>query len=124
MGGYLSDLRQRREEKMAASRAMVDELIKTKKVFMVSKAYCPFCVKAKNALANYKIIPSEYEILELEGRDDMSEIQSYMQQLTGGRTVPRVFIGGKFIGGGDETMAAHRSKKLGPMLQSIGALEN
>ena len=45
-----------------------------------------------------------------------------MRQLTGGRSVPRVFIGGKFIGGGDETEAAHKSGKLQGMLESAGAV--
>jgi glutaredoxin-related protein len=36
--------------------------------------------------------------------------------------VPRVFIGGKFIGGGNETSELHRSKKLAPMLKKIGAI--
>lgn len=45
-----------------------------------------------------------------------------MKQLTGGRSVPRVFIGGACIGGGDETEAAHRSGKLQGMLESAGAL--
>ena len=45
-----------------------------------------------------------------------------MKQLTGGRSVPRVFIGGKCIGGGDETEGAHRSGKLQGMLESAGAL--
>jgi glutaredoxin len=36
--------------------------------------------------------------------------------------VPRVFIGGKFIGGGNETAELHRKKKLGKMLQKIGAI--
>ena len=35
--------------------------------------------------------------------------QAYMKQLTGASSVPRVFIGGSCIGGGDETAAAHRS---------------
>ena len=45
-----------------------------------------------------------------------------MKQLTGGRSVPRVFIGGKCIGGGDETMSAHKSGKMQKMLQEAGAL--
>jgi glutaredoxin len=36
--------------------------------------------------------------------------------------VPRVFIGGKFIGGGNETAELHRKKELGKMLQKIGAI--
>ena len=49
-------------------------------------------------------------------------VKDYMKQLTGGRSVPRVFIGGKCIGGGDETEGAHRSGKLQGMLESAGAL--
>jgi len=113
-----------KERKMSGARgkALVQDLIKTKKVLMISKVYCPFCVKAKDALKNYKINPEDYEILEIEDRDDCSEIQDYMKQLTGARSVPRVFIGGKCIGGGDETMSAHRSGKLQGMLEEVGAL--
>jgi len=107
---------------MAKGKQLVIELIKNKKVVMVSKSSCPFCVKAKNALANYKIKPDEYEILEIAGRDDMSEIQDYMREITGARSVPRVFIDGKCIGGGDETMSLHRSNQLNGLLQNAGAL--
>jgi len=105
-----------------SGKALVSGLIKEKKVLMVSKRSCPFCVKAKQALSNYKLNPEVYEILELEGRSDMSDIQNYMRELTGARSVPRVFIDGQCIGGGDETMTLHRSGKLGPMLENIGAL--
>jgi len=33
-----------------------------------------------------------------------------MSEITGARSVPRVFIGGKFYGGGDEMMNMHRNK--------------
>ena len=45
-----------------------------------------------------------------------------MRELTGGRSVPRVFIGGKFIGGGDETVAAHKAGKLDKMLRDARAI--
>ena len=45
-----------------------------------------------------------------------------MKKLTGGRSVPRVFIGGQFVGGGDETAAAHRDGKLQALLEAGGAL--
>ena len=45
-----------------------------------------------------------------------------MKKITGGRSVPRVFIEGKFIGGGDETMAAHKSGNMQKMLQDAGAI--
>jgi glutaredoxin-related protein len=36
--------------------------------------------------------------------------------------VPRVFIKGKCIGGGNETSSLHKSKKLGNMLRDAGAI--
>ena len=45
-----------------------------------------------------------------------------MKKLTGGRSVPRVFIGGQFVGGGDETAAFHRDGKLQALLEASGAL--
>ncbi len=36
--------------------------------------------------------------------------------------VPRVFIGGKFVGGGDETRTLDRQGKLRPMLEEVGAI--
>ena len=44
---------------------------------MVSKSYCPYCTKAKSVLKLYKINPEDYEILEIDGRPDMDEIQEY-----------------------------------------------
>ena len=37
---------------------------------------------------------------------DADKIQDALLKITGGRSVPRVFIHGKFFGGGDETAAA------------------
>ena len=42
----------------------------------------------------------------------MGAIQNYLQQITGARSVPRVFINGKFYGGGDETAAGARNGDL------------
>ncbi len=41
--------------------------------------------------------------------------------MTGGRSVPRVFVGGKFIGGCDDTMAAHASGEFEKLLKDAGA---
>merc|ERR1712223_763534 len=76
---------------------------KDRKVVVISKSYCPFCKKAKQVLAIYNIPKECIEIREIENDPNCEEIQRYMMELTGGRSVPRVFIGGKCIGGGDET---------------------
>jgi len=43
-------------------------------------------------------------------------------ELTGQRTVPNVFIGGKHIGGNDKTQDLHRKGDLVPLLKAVGAL--
>jgi len=105
-----------------AGKELVASLIKSKKVLVISKSYCPFCVKAKDVLKQYKIDPSSMEIMEIENNPKCDEIQDYLKKLTGARSVPRVFIGGKCIGGGDETAALHRNGKLNQLLQGVGAL--
>ena len=60
--------------------------------------------------------------MQLDERQDGDAIQDYLNQLTGGRSVPRVFIAGKFIGGGDDTVAKQQSGELKKILQQAGAL--
>ena len=49
-------------------------------------------------------------------------VQALLNSFTGRRTVPNVFINGKSIGGGDETVALHRNGELGGMLLLANAL--
>ena len=46
---------------------------------------------------------------------------SALEQLTGRRTVPNVFIGGASVGGGDETVALRRTGELRPLLDAARA---
>merc|ERR1711976_848075 len=101
---------------MASAQKYVDDLIKSKKVVMFSKSYCPFCHKAKRVFAQYNLSPDEYVVVELDQRKDGAEIQQIMKKMTGASSVPRVFINGKFIGGGDETVALDKQGKIKEML--------
>jgi glutaredoxin 3 len=49
---------------------------------------------------------ANYEVIELDQRDDGPLIQQLLLQKTGQRTVPNVFIGGKHIGGHDGRLLA------------------
>ncbi len=51
-----------------------------------------------------------------------SQVQDALLKMTGGRSVPRVFVDGKFIGGGDDTAAMARDGRLKEMLSSAGIL--
>ena len=71
---------------------------------------------------SYAIDESKIKIFEIENEPDMNEIQSYMAEITGERTVPRIFIGGQFVGGAEELVSLHYSQKLEQILSSGGAL--
>lgn len=91
--------------------SQVENLIKTKPVFVASKSYCPYCSATKRLLS--EVYPEAY-ILELDQMDEGNEIQAILAQITGQRTVPNVFIKGKHIGGNSDLQALGKEeiKKL------------
>jgi glutaredoxin 3 len=85
---------------------LVNDFITSNQVAIFSKTYCPYCITAKKEIT--KIAPLA-GILELDNHEQGSAIQAYLQQLTGQRTVPNVFVKGAHVGGCDDTLAAIKS---------------
>ena len=83
------------------------------KVVVFSKSFCPFCTATKKLLNEMKV---DYTLHELNEMDNGSDIQSALQDMTGQRTVPNVFVNGKHLGGNDVTQDAAKSGKLQKML--------
>lgn len=75
------------------AQALVTRAIQDNVVMVFSKSFCPHCVRAKRIL-DAELGASNYAVMELENRSDCAAIQDYLRQLTGGRTVPRVFLKG------------------------------
>ncbi|CAB3410798.1 unnamed protein product [Caenorhabditis bovis] len=107
---------------MSNGKGFVDGLLKSHKVVVFSKSYCPYCHKARSALDSQNIKPDALKWVEIDERPDCDDIQNYLGSLTGARSVPRVFIGGKFFGGGDDTAAAAKNGKLAELLKNAEAL--
>ncbi|XP_026756227.1 uncharacterized protein LOC113516075 [Galleria mellonella] len=95
----------------------VQQFIKTAisqdKVVVFSKSYCPYCNLAKDVFNKVK---QPIKVYELDQRDDGNVIQDNLQQITGFRTVPQVFINGNCVGGGSDVQKLYSSGKLEPML--------
>jgi glutaredoxin 3 len=87
-------------------------------VFVFSKTTCPYCKMAKEALDKTGV---DYVVEEIEDRPDCNKLQDVFAKITGGRTVPRVFIGGKCVGGGSETYSLYNKGELVPVLKEAGA---
>ena len=82
-----------------------------------SKSYCPYCAKAKSTLSSVGASPY---VIELDGGPvsghQPGDVQAELGRLTGASSVPRVFINGKFIGGGDDTARLAASGQLAKLL--------
>jgi len=85
----------------------VNRTIAENRVVIFSKSYCPYCKSAKELFAT-RFPDVRVEVLELDLRDDGSEIQGYLSQLTNQRSVPNIFINQKHVGGNDNLQALHK----------------
>ncbi|GFQ07723.1 glutaredoxin, partial [Phtheirospermum japonicum] len=96
-----------------------EEIVASNPVVVFSKSYCPYCVAVKELLRK---LGATYKVIELNNESDGSEIQAALKEWTGQRTVPNVFIGGKHIGGCDDTTNLHNQGKLNALLTEAKAL--
>lgn len=80
-------------------------------VVIYTKAYCPYCVRAK-ALLNHKNIEfTEFDIgQQPELRNEM------IDKANGSYTVPQIFVGEQHIGGCDDMMSLEAQGKLDTLL--------
>lgn len=105
-----------------------------------SKSYCPYCQSTKRTLNK---LDAEFQVLELDqasefphherigfeahvliplATGDGSAIQDALEELTGQRTVPNIFIKQKHIGGNSDLQSLSSSGKLDALLKEAGAL--
>ncbi|XP_056408378.1 glutaredoxin-1 [Hyla sarda] len=103
--------------------SFVQSKLSPSKVTMFEKSSCPFCIRAKGILKKYKFKEGHLEIINIANLDIMSSLQDYFLKTTGERTVPRIFIGEKCIGGCSDLTQLDGSGELEKLLISIGALE-
>ena len=80
---------------------------------MFSKAYCPYCVKAKLLLEQLGQQVIEHKIDESDALFD-----DLRTRLPHARTVPQIFINDTPIGGCDELYAMHEKGELEALLQA------
>lgn len=102
----------------AACAQYVQEVVSRNCVVIFSKTTCPYCKMAKNV---FNDIGANYKAIELDEHNDGRRLQEALAQMTGARTVPRVFINGNCIGGGSDTRQLHQQGKLVALIQQCGS---
>ncbi len=80
-------------------------------VEIYTKAWCPYCVRAKQLLASKGVDPTEFDITV-----DGAKRAEMIQRAQGRSTVPQIFIDGRHVGGSDDLAALERAGKLDPLL--------
>lgn len=81
------------------------------RIEIYTKAFCPYCHRAKALLTAKGQDFEEYDIT-MGGPQRVEMIE----RAHGGTTVPQIFIDGRHIGGCDDMMALDRGGKLDELL--------
>ncbi|KAM5331767.1 glutaredoxin-1 [Glossophaga mutica] len=106
---------------------MAQEFVKSKihpgKVVVFIKPTCPYCRQTQEILSQFSFRQGALEFVDITATGETDKIQDYLQQLTGARTVPRVFIGEECIGGCSDLTNMHQRGELLTRLKQIGALQ-
>jgi glutaredoxin len=89
-------------------------------VVVYSKTWCPYCMRVKKLLGS---LGYDFQVIELD-EGGQPGLEDALTRVSGQYTVPNVFIGGKHIGGCDDTVALHSRGQLEPLLQAAGAHKN
>ncbi|XP_043484391.1 glutaredoxin-C4-like, partial [Leptopilina heterotoma] len=99
--------------KMVNPAEFVKKAIEENEVMIFSKNGCPYCKKAKTI---FEKLNKKFKAVEIDEMDECDEIQDVLGSLTPARTVPRVFVNGKFIGGGSDVESKYKSGELQKIL--------
>lgn len=104
----------------------ISDLIKIRSLSpmtIFSKSYCPYSKKIKQLLLEkYDITPAP-NVVELDRYEYGAELQSYLTEKSGRRTVPNVLVGKSFEsrGGCDEFEKLHKDNDLIKLLVEWGS---
>jgi glutaredoxin 3 len=94
----------------------IGSIIKSNRVAVFSKTYCPHCQATKTSLSNAGV-KAHIEEIDKWPQAEMNAAQDHFLQITGARSVPRVFIDGKCIGGNSDFQSQYvQSGKIKELL--------
>jgi glutaredoxin 3 len=81
-------------------------------VVMYATSWCPYCARARRLFESKGVAFTEIDIDTVEGA------RSEMQKLSGRTSVPQIFVGGKHLGGYDDTQALDDRGELDALLNA------
>ena len=79
-------------------------------VTMYATSWCPYCSRARGLLESKGVALQEIDV------ESAPEKRAEMQNRSGRRTVPQIFIGDRHVGGCDDLHALEAAGKLDALL--------
>lgn len=105
----------------AASAELADDFVTdsvaAENVVVFTKKDCPYCAELKALFGDIGINYAEHVVSEMENGGD---IIAALERATAQKTAPNLFIGGKHVGGNEETQNLYKNGKLVGMLKEAG----
>ncbi|KAL8828790.1 MAG: hypothetical protein Q9170_006446 [Blastenia crenularia] len=102
---------------MSAAKTKAQSIIDDNAVAVFSKSYCPYCRASKTLLSE---MGAKFYVIEMDQVDDGADIQNALEEISGQRSVPNIYIQQKHIGGNSDLQA--KKGDLPTLLKDAGAV--
>lgn len=102
---------------MSAAKTKAQSIIDENAVAVFSKSYCPYCRASKSLLSE---MGAKFYVIEMDQVDDGADLQNALEEISGQRSVPNIYISQKHIGGNSDLQA--KKGELPDLLKEAGAV--
>ncbi|KAI4100944.1 MAG: hypothetical protein L6R37_005150 [Teloschistes peruensis] len=102
---------------MSAAKVKAQSIIDENAVAVFSKSYCPYCRASKSLLSE---MGAKFFVIEMDQVDDGADLQDALEEISGQRSVPNIYIKQDHIGGNSDLQA--RKGDLKELLKDAGAI--
>jgi glutaredoxin 3 len=84
-------------------------------VVLYTTAWCGYCARARRLFADKGVPFTEIDVESVDGA------RAEMQARSGRTSVPQIFVGGRHLGGFDDTKALDEKGQLDPLLAELAS---
>ncbi|KAL9627540.1 MAG: hypothetical protein Q9204_006495 [Flavoplaca sp. TL-2023a] len=102
---------------MSAAKTKAQNIIDENPVAVFSKSYCPYCKASKSLLSE---LGAKFFVIEMDQVDDGADLQNALEEISGQRSVPNIYISQKHIGGNSDLQG--KKSELPGLLKEAGAV--
>ncbi|KAL9576159.1 MAG: hypothetical protein Q9212_007333 [Teloschistes hypoglaucus] len=102
---------------MSAAKVKAQSIIDENAVAVFSKSYCPYCRASKSLLSE---MGAKFFVIEMDQVDDGADLQDALEEISGQRSVPNIYIKKDHIGGNSDLQA--KKGELEGLLRDAGAI--